>query len=90
MANDGRHHWSNAGESARFFVLDAVVSVPWLLCLLFPRIWTLCAALFVSCLCIYVEMFKGMSLLAFARSLVIGLTGRVKSTVNIIDDLIRG
>lgn len=83
----GRYHWSKSAPPTRFFVINAVAAVPWLLLLLFPGLTMLCIAIGLTAFLIYVEKFKKLTVKAYMRSLGIFLTGRVKATTNILKEL---
>lgn len=83
----GRFHWSNCAPSARFFNINAVVSVPWLALILHPSWITAAVAVVITGVFIYIEIVKKMTLIAFFRSINICLTGRVKPTSNFLKEL---
>lgn len=83
----GRSHWSKSAPPARFFIINAVAGVPWLLLLLFPSLKVLFAAIALTCFLVYVEVWKKMSVTAYLRSLGVALTGRVKATTNLLKEL---
>ncbi len=85
----GRYHWSNCALPARFFRINAAAALPWLIVILHPSWNTLWIALAVTAILIYIEMFKKMTVKAYMRSLNILLTGRVKSTKNLIKEFVR-
>lgn len=85
----GRYHWSNGAYGARFFAINAVACVPILALTLHPSWMLLYVSLAVVAVLIYIEKFLKMSLSAFWRSLNIALTGRVKSSLNLIKELSR-
>jgi len=80
---EGRYHWSNCARQAQFIRIHYIGSVPWLILLLHPSLNTLFFALGVTALLVYVEVVKKMTVRAFFRSLLLRLTGRVKSTGNL-------
>lgn len=85
----GRYHWSNGAYGARFFAINAVACLPILALILHPSWMLLYIALGVVAVLIYIEKIRKMSLGAFSRSLNITLTGRVKSSLNLIKELSR-
>lgn len=85
----GRYHWSNCAPPAQFFKINAVASVPWLALVLHPGWTTFYVALVVTGVLLYVEIVKKMSVVAFLRAVNIALTGRVKSTMNLVKELAR-
>lgn len=85
----GRYHWSNAAPPAAFGKINAVAAIPWLVVILHPSWWALYFALGVSAVLIYIELYKKMTLKSFAREVNIWVTGRVKSTVNLVKELAR-
>jgi len=85
----GRYHWSNCAPPARFFKINAAASLPWLAVILHPSWMTFYVALVVTAILLYVEIVKKMSVTAFMRAINVWLTGRVKSTKNLIKELAR-
>jgi hypothetical protein len=85
----GRYHWSNGAYGARFFAINAVACLPILALILHPSWFLLYVALGVIAVFVYIEKFLKMSISAFYRSLNITLTGRVKSSLNLIKELSR-
>lgn len=85
----GRYHWSNGAHSARFFIVNAVACVPLLALILHPSWWALYASLATFAFLFWVEKIKKMTISAFFRSVNIALTGRVKSSLNLIKELAR-
>lgn len=83
----GRYHWSKSAPPARFIVINAIASVPWLLVLLFPRPTTAILAVIATAFFIYVEKYKKMTVEAYLRSIGLFLTGRVKATTNLLKEL---
>lgn len=63
----GRYHWSNIAPEAKFFVINAAASVPWLVLILFPRWSTLTIAIILTAFLLYVQ-FKKMTFMAFLKS----------------------
>ncbi|ARR15382.1 hypothetical protein B7L66_24215 (plasmid) [Xanthomonas citri pv. citri] len=57
--------------------------------ILHPSWWALYLGVGVSALLIYIELYKKMTLKSFARQVNIWVTGRVKSTVNLVKELAR-
>lgn len=87
--SEGRFHWSNCAPPAKFFKINAASSVPWLILLLHPSWWGLYLAVGVTVTLIYIEVVKKMTVIAFMRSISISLTGRVKSTANLLKEFAR-
>jgi len=85
----GRYHWSNCALPAQFFKINAAASLPWLAVVLHPGWMTFSVALAVTAILLYVEIVKKMSIRAFMRAVNVWLTGRVKSTNNLIKELVR-
>lgn len=85
----GRYHWSNGAYSARFFVINAIACVPVLALILHPSWFLLYIALGSTAVLVYIEKFMKMSMSAFFRSINIALTGRVKSSLNLIKEISR-
>ena len=85
----GRYHWSNGAYGARFFILNAVACVPLLALLLHPSWMLLYVWLGTVAVLAYIEIWKKMTIRAYLRSINIGLTGRVKSSLNLIKELTR-
>ncbi len=85
----GRYHWSNCAPPARFFKINAVASLPWLGVILRPSWMTFYAALAVTAVLLYIEVVKKMTVTAFFRAVNVWLTGRVKSTKNLLKELIK-
>jgi len=85
----GRYHWSNAAYSARFFIINAVACAPLLVLVLRPSWGGLFAALATIVFLLWVEKVKKMTLAAFFRSINIWLTGRVKASINLFEELSR-
>lgn len=83
----GREHWSKSAPPARFFVINAVAAVPWLLLFLFPGLTMLSIAVALTGFLVYIEIFKKMTVRAYVRSIGVFLTGRVKTTTNILKEL---
>jgi len=76
----GRYHWSNAAPEAKFFMVNATASVPWLALILYPRWITLMLTIAVTIFLLYVQ-FKKMTARAFLKSkkpLFIGCAIRVE------------
>ncbi len=63
----GRYHWSNVSPDAKFFIINASASVPWLVLLLWPRWSTLVIAAIVTILMLYVQ-FRKMTLRDYLKS----------------------
>ncbi|MGP1691071.1 MAG: IcmT/TraK family protein [Giesbergeria sp.] len=63
----GRYHWSNVSGEAKFFIINASASVPWLALILFPRWTTLAIALILTAFLLYVQ-FKKMNFRTFLKS----------------------
>ena len=85
----GRYHWSNAAYKARFFNINAIACVPILGLVLKPSWMMLYVSIATIVLLVWIEVFKKMSVRAFFRSINIFLTGRVKSSLNLIKELTR-
>ncbi len=85
----GRHHWSNAAHPARFFVIHAISCVPLLALVLHPSWRALEIALATFAVLVWIEKVKKMTLGAFYRSLNLLITGRVKSSLNLFQELRR-
>lgn len=85
----GRYHWSNGAYGARFFMFSAVACLPLLALILHPS-WTI-LYIWLATLAVlgYIQLWKKMTLRAYARSLNIVLTGRVKSSLNLVRELTR-
>jgi len=83
----GRFHWSNCAAPAKFFKINAVASVPWLALVLQPGWTTLGTAVAVTAVLIYIEIVMKMTVGSFLRSVILALTGRVKSTQNLVKEL---
>ena len=56
----GRYHWSNIAPEAKFFIINASASIPWLALILFPRWITLAIAVVLTAFLLYVQ-FKKMT-----------------------------
>ena len=63
----GRYHWSNIAPEAKFFVINASASIPWLALILHPRWSTLGIAVVLTAFLLYVQ-FKKMTLKTFLKS----------------------
>lgn len=63
----GRYHWSNIAPEAKFFIINASASVPWLALILFPRWSTLFVALGLTAFLLFVQ-FKKMTFRTFLKS----------------------
>lgn len=85
----GRYHWSNAAYSARFFVINAAACLPLLALILHPSWLGLYVTLATIVFLFWVEKIKKMTLSAFLRSINIVLTGRIKSSINLLKELTR-
>jgi len=85
----GRYHWSNCAYPAQFFKINAAASLPWLGFILHPSWMTFYVAFVVTAILLYIEIVKKMSVTAFMRAINVWLTGRVKSTKNLIKELAR-
>lgn len=85
----GRYHWSNCALPAKFFIINAVASVPWLLLILFPAWGTLIFAVLLTAILVYIEVVMKMTLGAFVRAVTVFLTGRVKATRSVFDEVRR-
>jgi len=85
----GRSHWSNGARSAQFFVVNAVACVPLLVLVLRPSWLGLYATMATFACLFWVEKVKKMTLSAFARSINIALTGRVKASLNLFKETSR-
>jgi hypothetical protein len=64
----GRYHWSNISSEAKFFVINASASLPWLALILYPSWKTLVIAALLTALLGYVQ-FKKTTLGRFVKSL---------------------
>lgn len=84
--SSGRYHWSNCALPAKFFVINAVASLPWLALILFPRWSTLVLAILLTGILIYIEVVMKMTLSSFMRAVGVFLTGRVKATRSLFDE----
>lgn len=78
--SQGRSHWSNLAVPAKFFMVNAVAGVPWLLMIVHPSWMVLYAASAITVFLVYIEVFKKMSPRAYFRALGVRLVGRTKST----------
>lgn len=87
--SEGRNHWSNCALTAQFVVIDAIAAIPWFAVLLHPRWGTAGVALVVTVFLIYVQNIRKMTVLDYFRGLFVSVSGRVRSTTNIIDDMFR-
>jgi hypothetical protein len=85
----GRSHWSNGARSAQFFVINAAACLPMLVLILHPTWSGLYVTLGTIAFLFWVEKVKKMTLSAFARSINIALTGRVKASLNLFKELAR-
>jgi hypothetical protein len=85
----GRYHWSNCAHSAKFFKVNAMGSIPVLALILHPSWASLWFLIGLNALLVWVEIFKKMSVREYIRSINIKLTGRVKSSLNLIHELVR-
>ncbi|MDB6014963.1 MAG: hypothetical protein JWL65_7213 [Gammaproteobacteria bacterium] len=83
----GRYHWSNAAPTARFFTLHAIACLPLLALALHPSWNGLYILLATIALLVWIEKVQKMTLQAFFRSLNIVMTGRVKSSFNLLKAL---
>lgn len=83
----GRYHWSNTARSPRFFSLHAIACLPLLALALHPSWRGLYILLGTIALLVWIEKIQKMTLQAFFRSLNIVLTGRVKSSLNLLKTL---
>ncbi len=83
----GRYHWSNGAYGARFFVINALACVPVLALILHPSWFLFYIAVGFAAVLVYIEKFLKMSLSAFFRSINITLTGRIKSSLNLIKEI---
>lgn len=63
----GRYHWSNIAPEAKFFMINASASVPWLMVILHPRWWTLILAVLVTSFLLYIQ-FQKMTVTSFLKS----------------------
>ncbi len=63
----GRYHWSNIAPEAKFFIINASASIPWLALILFPRWITLAIAVVLTAFLLYVQ-FKKMTFGKFLKS----------------------
>lgn len=63
----GRYHWSNISHEAKFFVINASASLPWIAMFLYPRWSTLLVAVVLTAFLLYVQ-FRKMTLGAFFKS----------------------
>lgn len=63
----GRYHWSNIAPEAKFFMINATASIPWLALILFPRWSTLAVAIILTAFLLYVQ-FKKMTVRTFLKS----------------------
>lgn len=87
--SSGRYHWSNCALPAKFFVINAVASLPWLVLILFPRWSTLILAVVLTTILIYIEVVLKMTVSSFMRAIGVFLTGRVKATRSLFDEIRR-
>jgi hypothetical protein len=85
----GRYHWSHAAHSARFFFIHAIACVPLLAMILHPSWKGLYVTLITIVVLVWIEKIKKMTLPSFFRSINILLTGRVKSSLNLLNELTR-
>lgn len=83
----GRHHWSNAAYSARFFVINAAAAVPLLVLILRPSFGALYAVLATFVFFFVVEKVLKLTIPSFWRAINIWITGRVKVTLNLIKEI---
>mgnify|MGYP003620867133 FL=1 len=63
----GRYHWSNIAPEAKFFIINASASIPWLVLILFPRWITLAIAVVQTAFLHYLQ-FKKMTFGKFLKS----------------------
>lgn len=85
----GRYHWSNCAPSAKLFVINGFSVVFFLAAMLFPGKKTFYTLVVVVSILVFIEVVKKMRLIDAFRSLNIMLTGRVKTTMNVLKELAR-
>lgn len=73
-------HWRNSMKSARFFMFDARAAIPFVLCLLHIRLWTLGLAA-VTTVLFYILEQKGLTFDAALRSLRVWIIGKHRPAV---------
>jgi hypothetical protein len=85
----GRYHWSNAAYAARFFVINVTAFIPVVGLILHISWFMLYLSLGFVAFFFWIERVRKMSMSAFRRSLNIVLTGRIKSTMNLLEERAR-
>lgn len=78
----GRQHWSNCAVPAKFFGINGVAALPWLIFILRISWFMLGLAAILSVTLIYIEKRKRMTLPALWRSFIVLLGGKRKIPIN--------
>jgi hypothetical protein len=80
----GRYHWSNTALEAQFWKIPASTSIPWLVCLFYPRMNTLYFALIFTIVLTVLQWKFKMTPLDACRRIRVLITGRVKNTKKLL------
>lgn len=78
----GRYHWSNCAVPTRFFVINGIAALPWLIFVLHISWSMLIVASIMSVVLVYIERKRRMTLTAVMRSFVVFLGGKRKIPIN--------
>ena len=67
-------HWRDSARTPKFFVIDAQVFIPIVLCLFHFRLWTVCLCVTVGVILVVLNYFKLnlMSSLQLVREFIVG------------------
>lgn len=80
----GIYHWSRIAQPARFWKINAAAALPWVALALHARWWIFGVALLWTLASVYIEVVKKTTLTAFFRGVLLAITGKKKSTTNIV------
>ncbi|WP_119344836.1 IcmT/TraK family protein [Facilibium subflavum] len=83
--NNAATHWRDSGRRAKFFIIEAQVFFPIVLCLFHFRIWTLSLSICTAVLLLILSYYK-VTLWIFLLNLREWVFGREKLVDNVDDN----
>ncbi|WP_116963323.1 IcmT/TraK family protein [Fastidiosibacter lacustris] len=83
--NNSHTHWRDSGRKPKFFIIEAQVFIPIVLCLFHFRTWTLCLSIGTGILLFILSRYQ-VTLWVFLLNLREWLLGREKLTQKINQD----
>lgn len=84
--SQGRYHWSWCANRARFFVIDALAFIPWVILALHPSFSVFLIAVAITVALAFIELYLKLSLNAAWNAFLVFLTGKHKPTGKMFTD----